>query len=256
MKKLILSILTCIIILIIIFGIYIAKNTNNTKSKNINTITSIADKNKVVNTTPTSESSKVDNTTSTPESSKVVDSNSNNTKSTDSSTEYNNSNNTHQVVDQNIITYNEKKYDIQLLFNPQNYYGTYTLNKEIGYQNLGGLPNAQVPNLKLILTKDLYSYNGITIKNPTYYCITTKLSWNTGADGIHSDIGKGNMGDTLTYIYAVPSNTKITKEYYLNNMLYNNKVPFLIVNLDTLNNTICAWNGPNNNQIYEFKKDS
>lgn len=128
-----------------------------------------------------------------------------------------------------------------------NYYGRWTPTKNIGYngslQSPSAMTQQEIAQNKLILTKNLYSYNGVTIQNPKYYQIT----YNTANAFGNMELGgyeiKG-LGNTITEIIAVPQNQTVNLSKY---------TPLEIDGLPTITNgKIIAFN--KYGTVYQYSK--
>lgn len=123
------------------------------------------------------------------------------------------------------------------------FFGTWNLGGEIAHVVEGGNSKAPSGNKELILTKSLYSYNGIVINNPQYYVVTSPSESFFGSEGI-----EGNISNTFSFIVAVPQNVVVNKDYFFKNIEYNYNGPFIT------NGMLCGFGGPNDIQIYEFNR--
>ena len=76
-------------------------------------------------------------------------------------------------------------------------------------------------NEKLIISKGLYSYDGLVIKNPKYYIVTysTKNFFGNAQFGAYTPLNNANdsninvLGDTMTFILPVAQNKTISENY-------------------------------------------
>lgn len=128
------------------------------------------------------------------------------------------------------------------------YLGTWMPTKVVGtsgdFTTNVPLTQSQLNSKKLILTKDLYSYNGVTIKNPKYYEMTYNTLPAFGCMSLGAYDIKG-MGKQYTLIIALPSNEKFNPKNYDS---------LDIKGLPTITNgNIISFIG-NQGQVYQYNK--
>lgn len=90
------------------------------------------------------------------------------------------------------------------------YYGTWIVGEKIGEARIGtGQKNSSIVGESVILTKSLYSFDGVTIENPNYYIISTSAKSYFGSSGWNGDVGASSNG-IISFVVAAPSNVKVT----------------------------------------------
>lgn len=145
--------------------------------------------------------------------------------------------NTVGYVNKKYITFQNNENEIHPNDNSlvSNYFGTWTVGKQIGSAiGINGTFKSY-EGRKIILTSNLYSYNGTTIKNPNYYIVTMDVSTFFGnSQYINVSNIKPNQYGELQFIVAVPSSQKITNNDFINHLQYGNLKNTLIISGDSL----------------------
>lgn len=170
-----------------------------------------------------------------------ITSTSNSSSSTNNSTGSNSVRNTTKLNSQNASR--EKNNS-----NLSNYFGTWKVSKNVGHSIEGVTENA--PSLigsKLELTNDLYSFAGVTIKNPYYYIQNISARDLFGQDGVTGILKNQEILNRL----IVSSKPLSTSEFQ--NMALNNTKPTIILNNS---NMYVFGGGKNRAQIDNISKSS
>ena len=97
------------------------------------------------------------------------------------------------------------------------YFGTWTVGKQIGFAVGQGAYTKSYKGKKIILTKNLFSFNGWTVKNPNYYIVTESMWYLFGfsKDNYYGDL-KYNKADQVQLILALPHSKKLTNQEFIN----------------------------------------
>ncbi|WP_055070214.1 SH3 domain-containing protein [Clostridium massiliamazoniense] len=127
-------------------------------------------------------------------------------------------------VNKNNITFKNNENDIHPNDNKllSSYFGTWTVGKQIGYMiGEGGYFKSYEGN-KLVMTKDMFSFMGTTIKDPNYYIVNMGVGEYFG-NSKYDKFGdlKTNKYGELEVLAVLPSSEKVTNKEFLNKIQCN-----------------------------------